>query len=260
MVEIFVTSAKRPVWCLNMLQELEHESKGKYNVRVFNDYVHGYDYSQVEAYCNKRPNFYYYKTKENFGRDRFFQFNNLMYCFLETLKYDYFIQIVDDLTLVENFTERACNLVASEINVCNWGTVNVHVPAFFNMKKKVINGVEMLETNWIDCGFVALPEVMNGMRIAPTAHHIVRHRGSGVGQMFQKAYYEKFFRRIWQTKYALVQHLGIEVSAMHDRERRFAYYGDVKEQDDPLQMHLSPEDKLYTEPKFLKLWQMSQSI
>jgi hypothetical protein len=260
MVEIFVTTAKRPVWCLNLLHELEHESKRKYNVRVFHDYFTGDEYSEVVKFCQQRPNFFYYKTKLNFGRDRFYELNNLMYCFLETLKYDYFIQIVDDLTLVENFTERACNLVTSEINICNWGTVNVHVPTFFNLPKKVINGVEMVETNWVDCGFVALPEVMNGIRIGATHRHAARHRGSGVGQMFQKAYFEKFQRRIWQTKYALVQHLGIEVSAMHERERRYAYYGDVKEQNDPLQMHLSEQDKLYTEPKFLKLWQQSQSI
>ena len=260
MVEIFVTTAKRAVWCLNILHELEKESKGRYNVRVFHDAVHEDNYSEVVKFCNERSNFYYYKTKENFGRDGFHHLNNIMYTFLDQLKYDYFIQIVDDLTLVENFTERACNLVSSEIDICNWGTVNVHVNVgnLLSHKSKIINGVLMYESNWVDCGFVALPSVMKGFRVYQTTQHRARHRGSGVANMFIKRYNDLFNKRIWQTRYALVQHLGIEVSAMHERERRHAYYGAVLTQDDPLQMALTEEDKLYTQPKFIKLWQMSQ--
>ena len=250
--KIFITTAKRPFWCLNLLKELAR-NKGNFEVFVFHDKC-GYDYSKVENYCKRKKGFYYLRTKDNMGRDGFWALNNLMYSILDLLDYDVYIQLVDDITLVENFVERAVEyskhfelVVPGIINVHNKDNKILHKP------KRIINGVDFYKTNWVDCSFIARREVMQGIRIENTVKHRAKHRGSGVGVMFRKAFYERGGKEIWTSFTSLSQHLGIEISAMHCRKRRSIYYGDVNFENDPLMKPIAEQDKEFINKKFLRL-------
>jgi hypothetical protein len=255
-IEIFITTAKRPKWCLNMIKEVQRESKGfNYNIRVFHD-NDGSDYSKVKKYCAKSNNVFYYKTLEFGGKPNFWILHNMMYSVLDTLDYDYFILLVDDMTLVKDFTKRAVRLVNKTIDICNFCTVNVHITNMMSKGFRVINGVEMSQTNWWDCMCVARKKAMQGLRILKPSEHRKKYAGSGVAQEFIRAYNNKSGKKIWQTRFALTEHLGIDNSAMHKRERRFNYYGDVRTDNDPLRMAIAPEDYEYTNTKFNKLWKI----
>lgn len=251
MIEIFIPTHKRPEWCLNLIKEIEFESKNlKYNIRVFHD-VCDEDYSQVESYCKSKENLFYYKSLKPFGKNGFWELNNIMYSFLNTLECDYYIQLVDDLTLVKDFTQRAVNCVSGAIDCVNLGTSNVHLKTFMTQPIEIINGIEMWNNNWNDCGFVAKTKVIKNIRIEqpPIKRNNNPLLGSGVAQEFIKAYNRITGKRIYQVVYALYEHLGAVSTVMHRSDRKFLQYGDSYVID-PLRMNLHKSDFEYCDKKF----------
>jgi hypothetical protein len=266
-VEIFITSAKRASWCLNLLKELQNETDLKsidYNCRVFHDFCLSDDYSQVQEFCSQHDNYFYYRTKENLGKYGFWKLNNLMYCFLDTLKFDVYIQLVDDITLVKDFTKRAVKVLTPNIDIVNPGLVNIHefTKTFTHCKMVAAKGVELIQTNWVDCCFIAKEKAIRGLQIEEPPPHRKRdvNLGSGVAQMFVKAYNQKSGKKAWQLRYALFEHLGAELTAMHFPDRKECYYGNYKTGKDPLRMLMTAKDKEYTDPKFDKLTKHTKSM
>lgn len=252
--KIFITTAKRPFWCLNLLKELAR-NKGNFEVFVFHDKC-GYDYSKVENYCKRKKGFYYLRTKDNMGRDDFWALNNLMYSILDLLDYDVYIQIPDDITLVENYVQRAVSY-ANYFELVVPGIVNIHNKdnKVLHKPKRSINGVDFYKTQWVDCSFIARREVMQGIRIEKPSRR-GKYNGSGVGVAFRNAFYERGGKEIWTSFYSLTQHLGIQKSSMHNKKRRKMYYGVVNLENDPLMKPIAEQDKEFINKKFKKLWLM----
>lgn len=264
MIEIFITTAKRGSWCLNLLHDLKEQGKGyEFNVRVIHDKSDS-DYSGVIKFCEENKNFYYGETEKTFGKIGFWYVNNMMYQLLDTLKYDYFIQLPDDIILVDNFFKRVLNLVKSEIDLCNFFTFNIHKQSFLNTQIQNINNVEMWQNNWVDCCFIAKPSVMKGFQIEETNPNRWlkrKYTGSGVAGSFIREYNRRYDKQIYQTCYSLVEHIGAFKTAMHDYERSMAYYNEPqleifeykKNMGNKLLMNLHDSDKDYIENKINSL-------
>lgn len=264
MIEIFITTSKRGLWCHTLLEDLKEQGKGyEYNVRVFHDNC-GTDYSAVERFCQENENFYFYETKEHLQKIRFWLLNNLMYSFLSQLEYDYFIQLPDDIVLVDGFFKRAINLVQGDLDICNFFTFNVHQESFKQHTILKKNNEKMWLNNWVDCCFIARPCVMYDFQIEKTnANRWMKRRytGSGVAGSFIREYNKRYNKQIYQTYYSLVEHLGAFKTSMHEPERSTLYYNEPqldkfvykKNLGNKLLMHLADKDKDYIENKINEL-------
>jgi len=235
-IEIFVMTSKRARWCHTLLEDLKEQGSGfDYDVRIFHDNC-GNDYSGVEQFCNENSNFHYYKTKEHLGKEGFWMLHNLMYTFLDTLheseKVDYFIQLPDDIVLVNDFFKRAITLVQNDVHLCNFFTFQIHKKIYQGAQTEITkNGVKMWANNWVDCCFVAKGEYMKGIRIdTPDLTRWLKNKrlGSGVAHSFIRAWRAKYDKTIYETVWALIEHWGgFGESAMHAPERKICYYGEV---------------------------------
>jgi len=266
MIEIFVMTSKREKWCCTLLEDLKAQaSKVKCNIRVFHDAFENESYKSVQDFCNANENFYYYRTKENMGKLNFWIFNNLMYTFLDTLKFDYYIQIPDDVVLCENFINRSIDNVKGIIDICNFFTFNIHKSTYMTYQRELINGVEYWKNNWVDCCFVAKEKAIKGMKIKKPFRRIeskYKHRGSGVGHEFTEVLKEKGIMA-YQRIYALMEHIGAFETAMHDAERAKTFYGvsltlyDLKNYNKKMEFallhNLEAKDKDYLFKKIHKL-------
>lgn len=250
-IVIMITTHRRPKWCLNLLKELKKESKGlNYEIHLIHDKCDS-DYSRVVNYC-KRNNIKYWRTKENFGKLRFWELHNLIYQLLDTMQYDYFIQLIDDITLVKDFTRRAISTL-KHFNVCKLSFFYV-----YNKKdciEKTINGIDYKELDWIDCAYAARPDLLKGFRLEKPILDRKRFRGSGVAHAFKKSYRRKKGgdKRMWSLSCSLWEHLGWIDSVMHENRRREACYNKPSEIGDPLRSVLADEDRKYIQKKFNKI-------
>jgi len=239
MIEIFITTSSRPEWCLDLLKQIENESAGlAYQCRVWHDRKEGDEYDEVEKYCKEKINYHYYKTKQHMGKERFWLLNNLMYKYLDGLQYQYFIQLPDDIRLVRNFMPRALQCVQT-LDICNIFTLN---GMEMNIRHpKTIDNIQMFQSNWVDCAFVAKRCIMYGFQVEmPLLSQFVH--GSGVGHSFIQSYNKKTGLQIWQVTRSLIQHLGYDNSIMHERQ---IFTGEKH----PLKALLAPEDEKYTKEK-----------
>lgn len=265
MIEIFIMTSKRPIWCHTLLEDLKEQGKGyEYNVRVFHDNC-GNDYSAVERFCQENKNFHYYKTKDHLKKEGFWLLHNLMYSFLDTLSFDYYIQLPDDIVLVDGFFRRAINLVQNDVDICNFFTFQIHAKIYTGQTVIKKNGVKMWANNWVDCCFVAKEKVMRGIEIErPDATRWIKNKrlGSGVAHSFIRFFQKKYGVQIYETVYSLIEHWGgFGDSAMHVPERKVCYYGQVpgksyqKNMSYRLLGNLHENDKEYIYQKITKLVQ-----
>jgi len=246
MIEIFITTCKRPKWCLNLLNDIKQQGKGhEYNVRIYHD-DEGTDYSEIREFCKGNKNFHYYQTAKHFGKQNYWLLNNLIYTFAEQLEYDYIIQLPDDVVLVDNFFKRVTGLLNDKIKICNFFTTNLHLKSFLANRVEVHNGVEYWQNNLCDGCFISTKKIMDGLRIKQPVINF-KNRGSGLAQVFINAINERGIK-IYQTKYALMEHIGAYDSVMHSPERVKEIYGDIKDKEKhPLLFNLTEKDKKYIE-------------
>jgi len=249
MIVICITTHKRPVWCLNLLKEIKKESKGlDYQVYVIHDKCDS-DYTKVENYC-KKNGYNYLRTNRNFGKIDFWKLHNIIYTILDRLEYDYFIQLVDDITIVKDFTRRAIEPL-KHFDVCK---LSLHW-IFYEKNNviKEINGIEYKAHDWIDCAYSARSDLLKGFRINKPVFNRGKWGGSGVAHAFKLAYSAKTGQTMWGVNHSLWEHLGYIDSVMHDHRRRKAYYDNPRLEKDPLRAYFLPEDRDYIEKKFKKL-------
>lgn len=254
MIVIFITTCKRPQWCLNLLEDIKKQGVNhKYMVKVLQD-DEGTDYTIVKDFCKNNPQFELKQTAKFYGKSGYWKLNNILYMFAETLEYDYIVQLADDFMLVDNFFNRVTSLLNNTIKVCNFATVNVHRESFKSDKVEVFNGIEYWKSNFADCSFISTKDIMDGLRIEePVIYN--ENRGSGVAQKFIDSV-NKMGIMIYQTKYSLCEHIGAFESAMHRPERAINLYGNrLKDynSDHPLLFNLHESDKEYIKDKINNL-------
>lgn len=245
-MKIFVkiTTHKRPEWCLNLLKDLKQQQREHdIIVNIFHDKCDS-DYSEVYKFCQEN-NWKYFKTKENFGKYKFWQFLNMIYTYQDYVDYDVWISLPDDVVLVDNFFNRCLDLL--KINpVVNFFTMQVHLSTYCLLELKA----GCWNNNWIDGCFVATKKAMKGLRIDEPhfTKYPQKNRGTGTAHELRKSFNAKGFR-IFQTKFALVEHIGNTETVMHDASRRKQIYGERRMSNDPLSSSLTEEDSNYIKSK-----------
>jgi hypothetical protein len=244
-----------------MLKDIQQESQGlDYNVRVFHDEALGDDYSELIEYCKQYSNLHYYKVKKSTGKDQYWIIHKYMHELADKLEYDYLIMLQDDMALVENFTQRAVNILGGEVEVCSLFPTNLlhkltQAPsnplknAFsynHSAELQILNGVQMRSTNWSDCCYVATKAAMQGIVITPATGKYIKNptHGSGVTYSFIRGYNQKTGKRIYQIEFGLVQHLGFYASSMFG-ERKDIPNNPLDRYND-YYIYLTDEDYYYT--------------
>ncbi len=202
MIEITVATYNRPEKCLYTLQQVE----GIGHVSVFRDYGDA-DYSEVERYCKERG-YHYHVTDRHLGKWGYWRLHNLMYEYLETRQYEFYIQLPDDALLVENFTERAISLLADDLSCVGIFTRESNVKTFMSRKKptRVVNGETIIQAGWLDCCIVTTKRVMDGFRVRQNWRSRRKNplKASGVGREQATTYKRKTKRDACISYHCLV--------------------------------------------------------
>lgn len=240
---IVITTHKRPEWCLNLLRQIQEQSPNV-QVIVFHDKCDS-DYSEVRSFC-KTNKYDYFRSTENFGKWKYWQLKNLIYDYVRTLNYKYYVEIPDDVILVDNFYNRVKSIL-QEVQCFNPFTVNVHFyqRTYFKTLFNIAN-VPMAKSDWMDCCFAARKSFMDDFSIEEPAQFTCRNQlsGSGVAMMQTKKALE-LSGTIYQSFYSLLEHIGIK-SIMHSAD----YIKNRKELVkgvNALRCHLHESDKKYVE-------------
>ena len=247
-----ITTHKRPEWCLRLLKQIKEQSYGlNVSVAVFHDLCE-FDYSKVEKFC-KKNGYVYLKSKEPFGKWQFYTFLNFTYLYADTIDFDYYISIPDDVILVPDFFNRAVACLCKNNPVVNFFTANIHATARkTDTTIKLKDGSLAWKNNWIDGCFVSTKKAMHRLFINEPAYTKIRRNDRGTGIAVELG--KEFMKRdiiVAQRVYALVEHIGHIETVMHDAERRKMLYGECRKENDPLQFNLIKEDVDYVRNLFL---------
>ena len=210
---VAITTHKRAEWCLSLLKQLKKQGNGMdLQVVVFHDKDET-DYIEVMKYC-KSQDWRYFRTKENFGKWGHWKFYNIIYTYLDTQDYDIFIQLPDDVELIDKFFQYSLFLLDG-YKAINILTLNQHVKTF-----KLNDDFSASISNWIDGCFVTKKKYIQGLRLKEpyNSANRIEEKGSGSGNEFSKAFIKKNgSNTIGMTNYALVYHKGFNGSTvMHD--------------------------------------------
>jgi GT2 family glycosyltransferase len=249
---VTIPTHKRSVWCAALLRQIKELSGNhQITVAVFHDLCDS-DYTDVVNIC-KENNWYYFKSKENLGKYRFWELNNLMYAFADGVQFDYYIQLPDDVILVDNFFDRVLSLIFNKKVCINFFTANIYLKTYATCEVLKIDGVDVWQNGWIDSAFATTKHIMQGFRIdMPQATKTRRaNSGTGCGAEQSKVYFKKSGIKSFQTVYALCEHIGNNSTVMHDNERGLKMYAENRAE--LLKFNLTPEDRKYIElikPKF----------
>lgn len=221
-VLVIIPTHKRPEWCTELLTQIVEQQK-EFNVKVavFHDWDAS-DYSEVIKICTKH-NWSYFKSKQNFGKWRFWELNNLMYQYASTQDFKYIIQLPDDGIIVDYFFNRICGLMKEDNDCINPFTLNLHSELFARIEKKAKQKYgELVPTNWADSCFITTKSVISKLRLTQPRNSINKDetKGSGCGHLFSEIYKEQYHKRILQTRNALIYHRGYAgKSVMHNSDR-----------------------------------------
>ncbi len=216
-VHVNITTHKRPTFCLFLLKQIHEQSEGlDISVTVFHDRCDS-DYSQVREYCQSKG-YEYLMTYRHMGKWEFWKLNNRMYHHIEKKEFDYYVQMPDDIILVDNFFGRLLSLVKDRKSCVNYFTNNGVVDKFRQHPRVRVRGVTLIETGWIDSAFCTTKEVMTGFRIKRNWRSRAKKplKSSGVGLQQGVAYTQKTQRKALSTRYSLCEVISSE-SVMHSK-------------------------------------------
>jgi len=214
-VLISVITHKRPEWCLNLLSQIKAQGEG-YNIKVvvFHDICNS-DYSSVKDFI-KENNWSYIQTAQNFGKWRFWELLNLIYTYCSSIEYDYFIQLPDDVKLIDDFFNKAI-CMPKQNDVINFLTLKLHKRLFSNYEK-----TWLVPTGWSDNCFITGQGTVEKIRLNMPLNTKNKslNKGTGTGSEFSKQHKTTFLEnKIYQTQKALVEHLGVkDLTVMHTSE------------------------------------------
>ena len=169
-----ITTHKRPKWCLELLKQINNQNP-QIRVVVFHD-KDDCDYSQVVDYC-KEKNYTYLQSKENFGKWEFYKLNNFIYQYADSIDFDYFVQLPDDVILCNDFFSKSISLLENK-GCLNPLTLNFHKRRFELQDKQGLT-----KCNWADCCFITHKKYIKGLRLSRPSQSDSRlpNKGSGTG-------------------------------------------------------------------------------
>lgn len=256
-IVVFFPTFERPDFCLQLLNDIERERKD-YDVKVvvFNDGSSA-DYSMVKDYL-KNINGDLIECPKPHGIKFLWQLFNEMYGYLWNEKdVDYFIQLQDDVRLVNNFFDR-CIQSISNINadIVNISTVQSHHTAYKGKyDAMLIKGIWYFVTNFYDGVAIMTPKFFEYIDWTTPENPLSiwennPHTGSWAGEYTSKKYCDVSHKNILQLKCSLIYHMGFE-SVINQYQRRL----------DPCISIVAPEDlEMYRELVISNRYQIPQGF
>jgi len=226
---ILITTYNRPDELLLLLQDIE---KFSYNytvhLLVYND-CSSKSYNRVINYLKKYFAFDYFVTEENGGKNKYYQLINCAYKEVEKHKFDYFIQLPDDVRLTDDFFSNAIltydnirDRKKACLNILNdYSRFGKPVWTAIESKKVEFNKLQYHQSGWVDMCFICKRRFFQLInftvgRVEPI-YLSTRRLSSGVGSTISKKIVNGG-ATIYQVVKSLVIH-NDHASVMHPEHR-----------------------------------------
>ena len=225
-IHIAIPTYNRPNQLLLLLKELcVYRDSYHMRINIFDD-ASTEDYSAVKSFIRDSGISYKYITSgKNLGKVMFWKTNNRIFNNLKSDVFDYYIQIPDDVDLVDEFIPRLINMI-NDIKqpVLSYCTCTVHTEMFekAGVNKENINGIEYWTNGWIDGAYIATRVFfdMIGFEIDPVdkKRWVTKPlSGSGVCSKI-RAKYKRHGSKIYHTCHSMVKH-GTHDSVLNPKLR-----------------------------------------
>lgn len=163
---ILITTHNRADMLLDLLKDTKEQFIDNYKIKVYNDSSTD-DYTGVARYIKTFNEYYYERTTAHHGKYYFWLLHQKMYSELRDEKFDYFIQLPDDVRLIKNFNHEAINHFigsgAEVLNILNSDGLRIKMKEQ-QIKTTRINGYMYWHKHWMDGCFVSdrrFFEIMN---------------------------------------------------------------------------------------------------
>lgn len=231
-IQIIITTFNRPGLLLSLLKNIKSESKG-YNVSllIINDHS-SENYSKVISYLKRyfSNKFEFYETEFNSGKICYWQIINLAYNLMTECRFDYCIQLPDDVTLVNNFFGKSisCFEAISDKNKICLNILNDYSRngrSFWTNFKTIeveFSGYKLFRTGWIDLCFICKRKYFKALEYSILSVHPAwsghKEKSSGVGLQLSRRLISQNYS-IYQVKNSLVVHKD-HPSVMHSELRK----------------------------------------
>jgi hypothetical protein len=236
---------------LKLLHDVDRERKN-YQIKlyIFND-GSTMDYSQVKEYLLDKFAFKWFDYPSPHGRKHFWELHNKMFSAIKEEKnVEYYIQLADDMRLVDNFFDRCVRAIKNvNADILNILTVESHHKVYNNrISSQFINNIDYFLTNFYDCASIMTPKFFEDIEwTAPETPLSIWEKnpgtGSWVGEYISEKYRSKTGKSILQLKYSLIYHLGF-TSILNDYQRKIdPCYSVVTPYDQELYRKLIEEQK-----------------
>ena len=210
---IIIATYNRPDHCLNLLKDIAKIPDVR--VKVYND-GSTESYGDVEEYLLGMDS--YYIKVPHMGKQGFYKLHQMMYREMIGERYDYFIQLLDDMRLVDDFHNKAIKQFndsgADLLNIINMDVL-VGVMQKAGVKMRTVNGVGFWDFHWLDLCFITTQKYLESLNYTcpdiPAAwFKRKKHTSSGVSTALTRAYKGK----ISVVDKSLLIHTGV-VSQMN---------------------------------------------
>ena len=213
-IHIAIPTYNRPEFLLTLIKQI-YEYRKDFNLSIFiyND-CSTEDYSDIEHFISKSNNviFEYKINEKNFGREFYSLTYNNIFNDIKDKNADYYIQIPDDVEIVDDFFNRAIKtIIQTKEEVINIFTIKKLTRRFVKLKiKKVIIGNnEYWESGWIDGAYIAkksfFEKIGYHIDIVNKSRWKNKNLGSGTCNQIVKKYKK---RPIYQLTKSLLIHKG----------------------------------------------------
>ena len=225
-IYILITTYNRPEYLKKLLDAI-YKNKKK-NHRLI---IQVYDDGSEKKYDFIKKYKVGYKKTNHYGKKGYWKLINYAFSKIRNTDYDYYIQIPDDVTLEDNFINKA---IASfeAINDRKKIALNLLLDKGRRGKKNwtgfkpirmSFHGMDFYRTQWIDMCYIAKRNFFEELRfridaIDKSRWEIDRLYGSGVGAQISIKLKERGFN-MYQVFKTLVYH-GDHVSLMNPKERK----------------------------------------
>jgi len=221
---ITIPTYNRPKLLLDLLKEIKAQQGNNYiKVLVVND-ASTEDYSAIKEYLNFFNDFEYYELSENLGKYYFWQLHNFMFSKVKKNNYfDYYIQLPDDVGLVDSFFNRAINEFGNE-DILNILTVRSHHLTYKSVEVIEENNVKYFISDFWDSAGIHTFKFYEAINfecppVDLRTWVIKPHTGSGVGRYISAKYKAITGKNIRQVYYSLLIHKGF-ISQMNPVQRK----------------------------------------
>ncbi len=188
------------------------------------------DYTKVKQYLARHFDSYsYHRLPENLGKQGFYKLHQMMYGQMQGEKYDYLLQLPDDMIPSDDFV----HIATERLKECGADLLNPIILPHHSeewCKKeipfRIINGRKYWQMNWFEC-FITTPVYLNAMQHTCPAVNTKIFKNpkssSGVGWVISQAF-SRAGGKIMVVDNSLLTHVGDESMMLPGREPRTLKY------------------------------------